>query len=378
MQVIANYNDETSKEITDYEIIDGENLTIGQNCVTIKYENQEIHQEITVREKSIESISIKEMPIKQEYIQNEEELDLNGGLIRVLYNNKTIEEVDMTSELIEITGFDNSQIGKNTITLTYKNKTVQFDILIKEATPEKSSFENAKGKVKRIRKHNFTDASKKQYTILNVEISDIIKATENDKMVYQYYLSLNDKETNISNWVNVENIQEAENKLDFEINSLDCMDNIDVEKTLYLYIREIDTKNDIVIEYVTSSIILEINVPVEEFVDGMPKEELPEEDEEMPGEGEIPDEDELPEEDTNLPEVEIPEEEENLPENPSLEEDKEKPIETPEDEKEEVDSSIADKIFPNAGKSILELIVLSLIIGIGIFAYKKYKNIQIK
>ena len=110
----------------------------------------------------------------------------------------------------------------------------------------------------------------------------------------------------------------------------------------------------------------------------MPKEELPEEDEEMPGEGEIPDEDELPEEDTNLPEVEIPEEEENLPENPSLEEDKEKPIETPEDEKEEVDSSIADKIFPNAGKSILELIVLSLIIGIGIFAYKKYKNIQIK
>ena len=164
-------------------------------------------------------------------------------------------------------------------------------------------------------------------------------------MVYQYYLSSKDEETNISNWINIEKI---ENKLDFEINSLDIMDDIDVEKTLYLYIREIATKNDIVLECVTSSIILEINVPVEEFIDGKLKEE------------------------------ELPEEDEDLPENPSLEEAKEKPIETPEDEKQEVDSSIADKIFPNAGKSILKLIVLSLIIGIGIFAYKKYKNIQIK
>ena len=30
----------------------------------------------------------------------------------------------MTSELITITGFDNSKVGKNTIILTYKNKIV--------------------------------------------------------------------------------------------------------------------------------------------------------------------------------------------------------------------------------------------------------------
>ena len=59
MKVIARYSDGSSKEITDYEVIGGDNLTEGTTSVTIRYtENgviRSVTQEITVNEKEPES-----------------------------------------------------------------------------------------------------------------------------------------------------------------------------------------------------------------------------------------------------------------------------------------------------------------------------------
>lgn len=52
MQVTANYNDGTSKVITDYEITNGTNLTEEQTSVTIEYDGKTTTQGITVKTKT--------------------------------------------------------------------------------------------------------------------------------------------------------------------------------------------------------------------------------------------------------------------------------------------------------------------------------------
>ena len=268
--------------------------------VTISYtENNRtktITQEIKVIPKqTITSFSIKVLPNKLEYIQNKEELNLEGGVLEVIYADNTREEILLPSDKITVSGFDNLQVGKITITLTYKDKNVQFEVMIKEPIPENSDFENISGKVNKIRKYQFTDENKQEYMILNVVINDIIKSIENDMLVYNYYLSSKNNETEIANWIEIKEIQEAENEMSFEINTenISNYEQIKDSKILYLYIREIATINDIARECITSAIELNLeNVSIEEFIDGqlktdeMPEEEQPEE--EKPGEEIIP------------------------------------------------------------------------------------------
>ena len=42
MKVIAKYDNGTSKEITNYEVIDGNNLTVGKTSVTISYTKEDV------------------------------------------------------------------------------------------------------------------------------------------------------------------------------------------------------------------------------------------------------------------------------------------------------------------------------------------------
>ena len=62
-----------------------------------------VEQEITVIEKTIISINVKTMPAKIEYLLDEE-LDLTGGEIEILYNDESIKEI-LTSKEISISRF---------------------------------------------------------------------------------------------------------------------------------------------------------------------------------------------------------------------------------------------------------------------------------
>ena len=76
--------------------------------------------------KSIKNISIK-TPIKDIYVQNTESLDVTGGVLLVNYTDGTSQEVNITKDMIS--GFDNTLVGTNTLTLTYKgNQEYTFDI----------------------------------------------------------------------------------------------------------------------------------------------------------------------------------------------------------------------------------------------------------
>jgi len=329
MSVKAIYADGTSKEVLDYTIQDGEVLKLGQTTVTIEFDGQTTTQAITVVEKNVTGITVKIIPIKTEYIQNKEELDLTGGVIEIDYNDGTTEEILMTSENVTAEGFDSTIIGKQTITLIYEEKTAQFEVEIKELPkPVNSNFDNMQGNVTRIRAYAYTDQNKKEYTILNVELSNIVKATENESMKYYYYLSTTPNEGNTLDWVEINDLQQTDTGFAFEINSLNLANYEELAdaNNIYLYVKEVATRNEMKAEKIAESVVLEAgNVEVEEYVD---------------------------------------------------DEKKVKVESTPAEKKE--DDTKAPGSIPKAGEDILMICLVIAIVLIGRFTYLKYKDIEIK
>ena len=334
MVVEVTYQSGLVKRVEDYTVQDGKGLKEGQTTVTIKYEEKTVTQTITVTVKTVTGISVKTMPAKTEYIQNKEELDLTGGIIEIAYNDSSKEEMQMTSKEIGVSGFDNKEIGTKTITLTYKEKTTQFKIEVKaETKPQNSNFDKMQGNITGIKAYYFKDTNKDDYTVISVNITDIVKASGNDKMEYYYYLSSKPQETDIKKWIKISKLDSTDNKLSFDINSADISNYEDIvtSNNLYLYIKEVATLNNMQQEKITSALKLETgNVKIEEYIDG--------------------------EKIGDVDPKEITEPEPGKP----------------------IDKSLAPERIPDAGKGILGIALILTLVIVGRIAYIRYKNIQIK
>ncbi len=81
---------------------------------------------------NLEKISIKQKPNKIEYVQDKENFDAGGGVILAHYDDGTVEEIDMSSNEVEISKLNNSILGKQTIIVTYKDKKVTFVVDVVE------------------------------------------------------------------------------------------------------------------------------------------------------------------------------------------------------------------------------------------------------
>ena len=340
------------------------NKVLGKNTITVEYEKKTAQFDVEIKaeeqkpsvEKTITAISIKTKPAKTEYIQNKEQLDLTGGSIEVTYSDGSKTEISMNSSDVIVSGFNNKVLGKNTITVTYKEKTAQFDIEIKEEKkdddnkgnvdvkkPQNSNFDNMQVKVTKMKSYDFTDTSKKEYSIISVDISNITFANENDKMEYYYYLSSNPNEINMGKWIKIENIDKKDNKISFEINTSDISNYEEVSKAndVYLYIKEIAILNNAEQEKITKSSKLEVNdTNIEKYIDGKKKEDI--------------------NSDTivnSTPGNQTPNNSSNT---------------------EKIDKTIATEVLPKAGKGMLMIGLILILAIVGRITYKKYKNIQIK
>ena len=364
----AIYNDGSKTNVpmnsSDVIVSGFNNKVLGKNTITVEYEKKTAQFDIEIKaeeqkpsvEKTITAISIKTKPAKTEYIQNKEQLDLTGGSIEVTYSDGSKTEISMLSNDVTISGFDNKALGKNTITITYKEKTAQFDIEIKEEKkdddnkenvevkkPQNSNFDNMQAKVTKMKSYDFTDTSKKEYSIISVDISNITFANENDKMEYYYYLSSNPNESNIGKWIKIENIDKKDNKISFEINTSDISNYEEVSKAndVYLYIKEIAILNNAEQEKITKSSKLEVNdTNIEKYIDGKKKEDI--------------------NSDTivnSTPGNQTPNNSSNT---------------------EKIDKTIATEVLPKAGKGMLMIGLILILAIVGRITYRKYKDIQVK
>lgn len=269
--------DKTTVEILDYTIENGNNLTKEQTSVTINYLGKTTTQDITVVEKAITGIAISKKPTKLTYIQNKESLDLSGGSIIVSYNDETTESIDMKSEQVTVTGFDNKNVGKITVTLTYQSKTTTLEVeIIEEVKAKNSNFANAKSDVKQIKAYYFTNNSQEDYTLIEIEVNNIERNLSNDKVEYYYYLSTVKDEENITEWVKITEEQNSNDKLQFTIDSKDILnyENISKENVLYLYIKEVAIKGGNQSVAISNALSLESDVKVETYVDNNKKENI--------------------------------------------------------------------------------------------------------
>ena len=124
------YNDDTTEEIdmTEDMVAGFDNTKLGPQILTITYEGKTTTLEVTVLEKALSKIEVSQMPNKITYIRNYEELDVTGGKIRLIYNDETTAEMNMTPEMVS--GFSNTTLGPKTLTVSYGGQQTTFQVTI--------------------------------------------------------------------------------------------------------------------------------------------------------------------------------------------------------------------------------------------------------
>lgn len=274
MVVTGTYQNESTQEILDYTIENGTNLTKEQTSVTIKYEEKTAMQPITVEEKQITKITINAKPTKLTYIKNKENLNLEGGTLKVTYNDGTTEIIEMTSEEVTVSGFSNENVGTVKVTVTYQNKTTEFEVqIIEEEKAENSKMDEVAGNVKKVKAYYYTNNSKKDYILIDVEVDNISINTNNDSLEYYYYLSPNANEQDITDWVKITEKQNSNNKLQFTIDTrkISNYNEISDEGVLYLYVKEVAIKGGDQSIAISKPMKLETDKEVETYIDDVKK-----------------------------------------------------------------------------------------------------------
>ncbi|MBQ3870624.1 MAG: bacterial Ig-like domain-containing protein [Clostridia bacterium] len=127
--LLVTYRDGSHSEISmddpDVVITGYQPNSAGSQRILIKYKNQSTSVNVTVTQKSVESVTIKSNVIKNEYLVGDD-IDPAGGVLLVFYDDRTYEDVPMTAGMLS--GYDKSYVGEQTVTVTYGNLAQQFRV----------------------------------------------------------------------------------------------------------------------------------------------------------------------------------------------------------------------------------------------------------
>lgn len=124
--ITAYYNDNTSEQVTGYTLSSPDMTTYGNKTVTVTFDEKTVDFSILVVD--ISEIEIKTLPTKQEYLVGDT-LDSAGLTVLVKYTDGTSETITSGFTVSEL---DSSSIGEKEITVTYKNHTAAFKVLVYE------------------------------------------------------------------------------------------------------------------------------------------------------------------------------------------------------------------------------------------------------
>lgn len=136
--VTATYSD-SSQEAVDLKDVQfsGYDLSVpGAQTVTVTYEGKSttFGINVTVPEKTLQSIYISGN--YNDHYTVGDEFSSEGIIVTAVYSDTSEENVDLAS--VAFSGYDMSQTGEQTVTVTYEGKTTTFTIIV-EAAPEQSS-----------------------------------------------------------------------------------------------------------------------------------------------------------------------------------------------------------------------------------------------
>ena len=164
MEVVEIYDDGTKKQITNYSVINGTNLQVGQTSVTISYtENgvtKTVTQAIKVVDKEFKRIEITIPPTKTEYIEGQN-FSNEGMRVTVIYEAKNETEIarDLFFYEYTVTNGENLEIGQTSVTISYTDdgitKTVEQPITVKQKSLSSIKITTVPSKIAYIEGQNF-------------------------------------------------------------------------------------------------------------------------------------------------------------------------------------------------------------------------------
>lgn len=146
-KVTLYYDNDTSEiiDLSECDITGFDNSKIGKCTLVVEYGGKETSFDVTIAEKSLSSISVTKKPTKLEYLEAKDSIDISGGEITLYYDNGTSKTIDMTSSMIS--GFDNTKVGSQSITVTYGGKKTTYNVTIKGKTLTKMEVSKAPTKL---------------------------------------------------------------------------------------------------------------------------------------------------------------------------------------------------------------------------------------
>lgn len=124
--ITAYYNDNTSEQVTGYTLSSPDMSAYGSKTVTVTFDEKTVDFSILVVDITV--IEIKTPPMKQEYLVGDA-LDSTGLTVLVKYTDGTSETITSGFTISEL---DSSSIGEKEITVSYKNHTATFKVLVYE------------------------------------------------------------------------------------------------------------------------------------------------------------------------------------------------------------------------------------------------------
>lgn len=271
------FSDEQSFEKNDW-------LDFGKmHSIQSNYPNSDLTiKAFTIKEEenvTLNSISITKEPDKTSYEEGEK-FDKTGMIVTGTYSNGETKEItDYT-----IQNGDNLKPDQKSVVIKYGEFTVEQKITVTEKKnpddnkdPEEqqkaevSSFISMVATVKDLKGYTFTDNRKQPYITMNIVLSNIYRATKNDSVEYYYYLSSSQQESNIKNWVKIEENQTATDKIEFGVDTrkISNYSEVATSQNLYLYIKEIAKKGSDEATNISSATSLKYTGESEIYIDGV-------------------------------------------------------------------------------------------------------------
>ena len=124
-------------------------------------------------EDPVVEITLKKLPTKASYVVNKEALDVAGGVVLAHYESGETEELELTAAMVS--GFDNTILGKQTLTVTVGGLTTTFEVEVVERTVTSVAVENGK-----LVKH-YTDGTTEETPLKDGAISDFAISETGEK-----------------------------------------------------------------------------------------------------------------------------------------------------------------------------------------------------
>ena len=124
-------------------------------------------------EDPVVEITLKKLPTKSSYVVNKEALDVAGGVVLSHYESGETEELELTAAMVS--GFDNTVLGKQTLTVTVGGLTTTFEVEVVERAVTSVAVENGK-----LVKH-FSDGTTEETPLADGTISDFVTSETGEK-----------------------------------------------------------------------------------------------------------------------------------------------------------------------------------------------------